>query len=223
MAFSFNKRAFLNCEIITRRLISWEELEALQESLKAKVLENRNQVYFLLSEPLPTFTFGKQADPSDLLWTPELLEANQVKVAQVDRGGQWTYHGPGQLLCYPIASLETLGFGSKSARSFVDLLRTSVQKACAEMGCLSQPEDEPFGLFVGNQKLASFGMSFQGGVSSHGVALYVTPQKFFFEGIHPCGQKRFQATSLQENIPHLSWSDAAASLIRFLEKGFKIS
>jgi len=220
---SFTKINSLLWEVVIRRRIAWADLESIQEKLKSQVLEDPQKAYFLISEPLPTFTYGKQAEPSDLLWDSNTLATNKVSVAPVSRGGKWTYHGPGQILCYPIAHLGALGFPPKSAALFAETLRAAVQKACAAMGVSAHPLEEPFGLYVNQKKLASFGMSFQGGISTHGVAVYLSPQEPYFSGIHPCGQKHSQFTSLQDSVPFLSWGDSAATLVSFLEKGFKIT
>jgi lipoate-protein ligase B len=208
-------------EIITNRNISWLDLENLQKELIQRVKKRPEESYLLVSEPLPTFTYGKTAQPSDFFWSKEQCEQKGIAIAAVARGGQWTYHGPGQVLCYPIASLEQLGFPQKGAKHFVEVLRSSVLNLCSFWNIPGVPSDHSYGVFVQGKKLASFGLSFAEGISSHGLALYVTPQETHFLGINPCGHSNLLFTCLQDYQPELPWNDAASTLLEFIKKGFK--
>lgn len=212
----------MNWEVITKRNIAWDQLETLQENLRQKVLQNPQQGFLLFSEPQPTFTFGRHSTSQDLLWNSQLLLEKKVAVAAVTRGGQWTYHGPGQILCYPIVCLASLGFSSKSARNFVEILRTSVFDLLTQWEVPVSQQDEPFGLFVDHRKLVSFGLSFEQGISSHGLALYLSSQEPYFSGINPCGKNDHSVSNLQSFLPACEWDVAARALANSIEKGFKI-
>lgn len=210
-------------KIITRQHIDWPTLETLQCDLIRKVEEDPSLFFLLVSEPLSTFTFGRNASADDLLWSQDQLLKNGVEVAPVSRGGKWTYHGPGQILIYPIVNLNSIGFSSKEARRFVETLRQSV-KDCFDLWRLpARCEDDPFGLFIKEKKLVSFGLSFEKGISSHGLSVCFSPQQFFFSGIRPCGHSETQFTSLTDYLPDLTWHDAATALTNSIKKGFKIS
>lgn len=208
-------------EVIYKPQIPWADLESLQSSLVSKVKQNPDTRYLLLSEPLPTFTFGRNSDASDLLWTETELKQKGVQIAAVTRGGKWTFHGPGQIVCYPIAHLASLGLGPKDTKNFVNLLRRAVLDALSLWNIPAKGQDDPYGIYVETKKLASFGMSFEGGVSQHGVALYLSPQLNFFSGIKACGASDTEFACVQDYRPELSWRVASEILSDFVEKCFK--
>lgn len=208
-------------EVLYKPQITWNELESLQSSLVLKVKQNPDTRYLLLSEPLPTFTFGRNSDASDLLWNEPELRQKGVTLAAVSRGGKWTYHGPGQIVCYPIVQLSSLGLGPKDSKHFVNCLRQAVLEALWLWNIPAQGQDDPYGIYVETKKLASFGMSFEGGISQHGVALYLSPQIDFFSGIKACGSSDTEFTCVREYQPELSWRIASEILSDFVEKCFK--
>jgi lipoate-protein ligase B len=155
-------------EVIYKNQIPWTELESLQKSLVVEVKKNPKIRYLLLSEPLPTFTYGRNSDSRDLLWQETELKQMGVQLAPVSRGGKWTYHGPGQIVCYPIAALANLGFSQKEAKAFVNQLRASVLELFWSWKLPAKGQDDPYGIFIEKKKLASFGMSFEEGIYQHG-------------------------------------------------------
>jgi lipoyl(octanoyl) transferase len=212
----------LKATTVIRQRIDWQELEQLQQDLIGRVEKNPSNFFLLVSEPLPTFTFGRNASQDDLLWSPSQLKENGVGLAQVSRGGKWTYHGPGQIVIYPIVNLKSLGYSSKEARRFVETLRQAIVECCQAWHLPVKPGENPFGIYLEEKKLVSFGLSFQNGISSHGLSVCFFPQEKFFSGIRPCGQIESAFTSLQEYLPSLTWHDAAISLTDSIKKSFKI-
>jgi lipoyl(octanoyl) transferase len=213
----------LKATTVIRQQIDWQELELLQQDLISQVTKNPSNFFLLVSEPSPTFTFGRNASQDDLLWSPSQLKENGVGLAQVSRGGKWTYHGPGQIVIYPIVNLKSIGFSTKEARRFVETLRQAVLECCQAWQLPAQTGENPFGIYLEEKKLVSFGLSFQNGISSHGLSVCFSPQQKFFSGIRPCGQSESVFTSLQEHLPSLTWHDAATSLTDSIKKSFKIS
>jgi lipoate-protein ligase B len=213
----------MNWEVIIRRNISWDDLEAEQASLIKKVKANPETGYLLFSEPSSTFTFGPNSDPAELLWSKDLLEAHRVQISPVSRGGKWTYHGPGQILLYPILHLPTLGYTSKSVRLFLEDFRTGVREALGELGIQNLSSQEPFGLYINQKKLVSFGVAFQRGISSHGMALYLEDQSLYFSGITPCGVSGGLATNLVENISQkITWDSVTKLLAHAVKNRFSL-
>jgi lipoate-protein ligase B len=211
----------LRWEVILKQNIPWEDLERLQEDLIRRAKQEPNLAFLLFSEPHSTFTSGRSADPSELVWSESERENKKVRVEKVSRGGKWTYHGPGQVVCYPIVNLDAAGFHKKKVRYFTETLRNAVLQSCLDWGIPAEAKDNPFGIFVGIKKLASFGLSFQQGISSHGVALYLKSQSDFFSGIRACGMTHQSFTCLHDFLPELSWNNAALALANSIEKGFK--
>ncbi len=207
-------------ELVTRRGIPWKDLEALQKDLVNRVTEDPSLSFLLVSEPLPTFTYGRSSQPSDLLWqTPA---DHGVAVESVERGGKWTYHGPGQVVLYPIAFLPTLGYSKRAARQFIGDLAQGVSAYLANLGLTSEVRPTPYGVYLPQGKVASFGVSLRQGISSHGVAVYLKPQRFF-EGIVPCGAADSTITCLADAGLNIEWETAANGLSDYIKRGFQAS
>ena len=210
----------MNWQVHLRRNVSWDALEREQTALISRA-RDFDEHHLLVSEPHPTFTQGRFSRTRDVLWNDEELTNRGIGVARVARGGQWTYHGPGQIVIYPIATLASLGFTRHAAYRFLALLSTSLQTFLSDHGIPCEQRSRPFGLYAKERKLASFGMCFEGGVSSHGVALYLTTQEEPFRGIHPCGCPGQTPISLQDLGWQLDWPTTAVSLTDHIKKGFK--
>jgi lipoate-protein ligase B len=200
-------------EVIIRRNIAWDDLESEQNSLIEKVKSNPKVAYLLFSEPSPTFTFGRNSKSEELLWSNDLIRSHRVQISPVSRGGKWTYHGPGQILLYPILHLPTLGYSSKSVRAFLEDFRTGVREALEELGVHNLSLQEPFGIYLNEKKLVSFGLAFQRGISSHGMALYFEDQSFYFSGITPCGVSGGLSTNLIDNLSQETTWDSVTKLL----------
>ncbi len=167
----------------------------------------------LLSEPLPTLTYGRSATRSDLIWTEEMIRSRGITISSVSRGGKWTYHGPGQILIYPIFRLSQLGYPSKAVYRFLFDLRGSVSYHLASLGVSGLEEHaQPFGIYIGERKLVSFGMAIERGISSHGMALYLEDQGAFFDAIHPCGIPNGRVTSLEREGFKFDWESLAIGI-----------
>jgi len=208
--------------VLIQRQIPWLSLEALQNRCVEEVQRNPELGFLLVSEPEPAYTYGRFATSGDLLWSRALLKRKKIAVHAVSPGGKWTFHGPGQILVYPIFQLGRMG-SRRAVRDFLKTLRDSVSADLLSLGISAESSDKPFGIYVAGKKLASFGIAVQKGVSSHGLALYYREQSVFFEGIHPCGVKGEQMTSLRECGVSLSWEEVASSLVGAIKKGFKIA
>lgn len=197
------------------RDIAFDRLEALQREAMARVRSGPERAEWIASEPRPTYTHGRAADPRGLLWTRAQAESRGIAVHGVSRGGQWTFHGPGQVVVYPIVSLRHRGYPTKAVRRFLEDLRAGVTDFLNDLGLeadASLPE-KPFGVYVGGAKLVSFGIAVERGISCHGLALYLTDQTAWFAGIHPCGVVGERLTSLRALGVSLTWEAAADGLV----------
>jgi lipoyl(octanoyl) transferase len=206
---------------IVHRAIAFEELEMLQRRCIGEVLENPSKRFLLVSEPLPTFTKGRSADPHDLLWNETEQKRHRIAIHPVSRGGKWTFHGPGQVVLYVVARLENLGLGSRAAHQFLATLRGAALEFLSSLSINVEPGDKPFGIFHEKKKLVSFGVCISRGIVSHGMALYCRDQSLYFGGIHPCGVPGGHIISLEELGIEREWEDIAASLSHQVKKSFK--
>jgi lipoyl(octanoyl) transferase len=189
--------------------IPYREAWALQRALVAAVRAGEAADSLLLLEHPHVFTIGRRGDGSTLRWTEAECARRGVEVVWSDRGGDATYHGPGQLVGYPILDLARLG--SDILRHIRDLERSLIAYLRA-LGLESEAGGEGLtGVWTGGAKVAAIGVKLNERVSSHGFALNLTTDLAIFnEGIVPCGLVGRRATSVQDQGgPRLAVADAA--------------
>lgn len=158
----------------------------------------------LLVEHPPTYTFGKSADHNNLLVNDEFLKSIGAKAFEIERGGDITYHGPGQLVGYPILNLKRMGIG---VRQYVHQLEESIIKTVAHYGVLAYRIDGQVGLWVDQEvgppkKIAAIGIKVSQGITMHGFALNVNTDLNYFNHIVPCGITDKGVTSIQLELGH---------------------
>ena len=148
-----------------------------------------------LIEHAPVFTMGKAAAPEHVLWDDAERTRRQVEVVWSDRGGEATYHGPGQLVGYPVLDLAHLGL---TIPRYLELLEQSLIAYLGELGIESEAGEPGFtGVWWGGEKLAAIGIKLNRSVVSHGFALNLTTDLSYFEGIVPCGHAERRPTSVE--------------------------
>jgi len=151
----------------------------------------RDTVLFL--EHAPVFTLGRRGGLEDLIVPQQRLAAAGISVVPAERGGWITYHGPGQLVVYPILDLRNLHLG---VAELVSALEEAMIRTAAEFGIEAGRDDRNRGVWAGGKKLGSIGLAVRHGVSFHGLALNVDPDMAPFSWIHPCGLAGVAMTSL---------------------------
>ncbi len=178
---------------------TWAAMRALTE---ARSEASPDELWFL--EHPPVFTLGMAGRRE------HLLAAGDIPVVATDRGGQVTYHGPGQLVVYPLLDLRRLGLG---VRALVERLERSVCRLVAESGIEASARRDAPGVYVGERKLASLGLRVRRGCSYHGLALNVDLDLEPFARINPCGYAGLAMTRLVDLGFDL---DVAATALRLL-------
>lgn len=143
---------------------------------------------WLLEHP-PVITLGMNADPA------HVLGAGQIPVVRIDRGGQVTYHGPGQLVVYPLVDLRRAALG---VRDLVTALERAVIDYVAGLGIEAESRRSAPGVYVGAYKLASVGIRVRRGASYHGIAINVSNDLAPFGHINPCGYAGLEMTRLAD-------------------------
>ncbi len=138
-------------------------------------------------------TLGRGADPANLLASPTTLADRKVELHESPRGGDITFHGPGQLIAYPVIGL---GEGKRDVRAYVTNLEEVVIRTVADFGVEARRVDGRRGVWVGNNKVAAIGVRISRWITSHGLALNVEPDLSFFDLIVPCGIRQGGVTSL---------------------------
>jgi len=158
---------------------------AMQDFTNARDKTTADEIWFTEHEGV--FTLGLNSAPE------HLLETGDIPVVQIDRGGQVTYHGPGQLMIYPLIDLRRAGLG---VRDLVTALEQSVVDLVAEYGIEAASHADAPGVYVADVKIASVGLRIRRGASFHGMALNVDVDLEPFSRINPCGYKGLELTDL---------------------------
>ena len=181
----------LPCRAFRLGLIDYEEALRLQNHLaEARREEKIGDVVLLLQHP-PVITMGKSGKIQNVV-APLALQERRIKVIFTDRGGDVTYHGPGQLVVYPILSLRLHGL---SVPGYVWNLEEMAVRLLAQFGISAGRMEKLRGVWVGNEKIAALGVHLSRWVSKHGLALNVNTDLNAFTLINPCGTGR-RATSM---------------------------
>ncbi|MCJ7491781.1 MAG: lipoyl(octanoyl) transferase LipB [Dehalococcoidia bacterium] len=171
------------CIIIRLGTIDYMEAWDLQKRLADEVKAGHDGWLLVLEHP-HSYTFGRAGNADNLRLTPEQLEERDAKVYWVDRGGDITYHGPGQLVGYPIVDLHNW---SEGPRWFVRALESALIEAIGTFGIQAEVSEGRPGVWAGNEKLAAIGLHISQGVTTHGFALNVDTDLSYFDHIVSCG------------------------------------
>ena len=174
---------------------------AMQRFTDERDATTPDEIWFL--EHPPVFTLGMNASRA------HVLAPGDIPVVQIDRGGQVTYHGPGQLVVYPLLDLRRSGLG---IRDLVTALERSVIGLMADYGLVAEARRDAPGVYVDGRKLASVGIRVRRGASYHGLALNVSLELEPFGRINPCGYQGLEMTRLAD-LGGPGAVDAAASAL----------
>ena len=172
-----------------------EALELQHELVEARIEDRIPDMLLLLEHPA-VITHGKSAVAEHVLAPPHVLEAAGCEVVEVERGGETTYHGPGQLIGYPIIDLRER---ARNIRRFIySMEEVFVQLLAAEYGITARRQEEHRGVWVGNDKITALGIAIRRRVTFHGFAFNVNTNLEHFGSIIPCGITVGGQTSLQK-------------------------
>jgi len=193
----------------------------LQEKLVALRKEGRIGDVVLILEHAPVITLGRNAQAKNILASPELLAQRGVEVFECDRGGDVTFHGPGQLVAYPIFDLRGFPSDIPARKSlgvveYVRRLEEVLIRTCADFQIPAKRIPGLTGVWTeSDRKIAALGVHISRGVTSHGIALNVNTDLTFFNLIIPCGIESKPVTSMAKELAHeIPLQDVAHSLSR---------
>ncbi len=174
---------------------AWELQDELAEQRRARRIGDR----LLLVEHFPVYTIGRGGDEANLLATPTRLRELGAEFIRVDRGGDITFHGPGQIVAYPIVELRD----PLDLRRYVRSLEEAIIATAAAFGVAAHREQGLIGVWVeGQRKLAAIGVRVRRGVTTHGLALNVNTDLRWFAEMIPCGIADKEVTSLARELGH---------------------
>jgi len=177
--------------------VDYAEAHRLQKELQRKRVGGEVGDIVLLLEHPPVLTLGRSAKAQHVLAAPELLEARGIQVHEVGRGGDVTYHGPGQLVAYPIIDLKP---DRKDVRRYVASLEETMIRTCADFGLAAGRIEGLNGAWIGERKVGAVGVRISRWVTMHGLALNVSSDLRQFEMIVPCGIEDKGVTSVSAEL-----------------------
>jgi lipoyl(octanoyl) transferase len=189
--YIFDMKELLYC---SPGLVDYKEAWDLQKM----VFELRYQgkipdLLFLLEHP-HTYTLGKTADKNHLVGSQNYLNENKISVYDIDRGGDITYHGPGQIVGYPIINLNDW---HKDTHKYLRALEEVIIKTLAFYGIRAERNEKYTGVWIGEKKIAAIGIKVSRWITMHGFAFNINTDLALFNGIIPCGIGDKDVTSLQ--------------------------
>jgi lipoate-protein ligase B len=198
---------------------SYRDVWALQRELHAAVAEDRAPETWIVVEHDPVITLGRNAKPEHVLLAPEALAARGVDVVAVERGGDVTYHGPGQLVVYPIRKLPRF----REVVPLVAALERSVVAALATFGVTATARTEHRGVYVGDDAVCAIGLAVRRMTSLHGIALNADTALDYDRLITPCGTPQFGITSISRAAGRrVGWAEARDALLPALAAEFGV-
>ena len=194
-------------------------LEIQRQAHAERVRDERPDTFFVC-EHEPVITMGKSGKTHNLLVSRDELARRGVDYFDVERGGDLTYHGPGQLVGYPIFKLGRL----REVQGFVRRMEAALIEAIAAFGIIGEQRKEHAGVFVHGAKIASIGAAVRSGVTLHGFALEVDTDLTYYQLINPCGMPGVETTSVaREAGRDISVADIKPHVRTALEKAYGLT
>jgi len=204
------------CELRDLGLLSYAQASAIQKDLVEQRKQQRIPDQLLLVEHPHVITQGRNGHAENLLASQEILERAGVALHQTDRGGDITYHGPGQIVGYPILDLREW---KRDVVAYVRAMEQVIIDSLAECGIQARRLEGCTGVWVNGKKVAAIGIHISRWVTSHGFALNHTTDLSYFQYIVPCGLTK-PVTSMRELGSTAGRDEVKASLARNFAKHF---
>lgn len=184
---------------ITLGRIAFEQGWDFQKQLLSRRAAGLIPDCLITCEHEPVLTMGRGTDRANLLASPEELSRRGVALFEIERGGDITFHGPGQVVLYPIIDLKERG--RDSHRYLRDLEQVTI-RTLAEFGLTGRMREGLTGVWVGDAKVAAIGVAVSKWITYHGIAINVTTDLDYFNLINPCGITKYPVGSVAEQLGH---------------------
>ena len=208
----------LSASILQPGVVPYADALALQRRVHGEVAAGRRGDTLIVLEHPHVYTLGRRARAGDVLADARELAALGAEVYHTDRGGEATYHGPGQLVAYPIIDLRRWGGGPLK---YVRALESAIIAALGDFGIDAESEGRPTGVWTGGRKIAAIGVKVSRRVTMHGFALNVSTDLSYFDRIVACGLPDERATSMRRELGRdISAREVAPSVIERLRGEF---
>jgi len=177
--------------------IDYKEAWELQNEILSKRASGEVQDFLFLLEHPNTYTLGKTANKENLTGSETYLKENHISVYNIDRGGDITYHGPGQIVGYPIIDLNDW---KKDTHKYLRALEEVLTRTCSGFGLKAERNQDYTGVWIGDRKIAAIGIKVSRWITMHGFAFNVNTDLSLFSGIIPCGIQNKDVTSLKKEL-----------------------
>ena len=188
----------------------YEPVLRMQQEMVAERKAGSGKDTLILVEHEPVYTLGRNAKAGNILVSRDELARRGVEVVEIGRGGDVTYHGPGQLVAYPIIDLKALG---KGVLWYVSSLERVILETLEDFGIHARTDPENRGAWVHNEKIAALGVRITRGVTMHGLALNVEVDMQPYEWIVPCGIRDKGVTSMHRLLADVSMEEVKRRVI----------
>jgi lipoyl(octanoyl) transferase len=206
------------CELLLWGIVPYSHAIVLQESYVNAVAGGQEPEKFLLLEHSPVITLGRGFHRENLLFSEEWLAERGVSVEESGRGGDVTYHGPGQVVGYPILNISDRPDLHLYLRNLEELMIRTV----GDFGIPAGQKQGMTGIWVEHEKIGAIGVRVSRWITSHGFALNVNTDLSYFEFIVPCGIREHGVTSMQKLLGReIALTDVHESLVRHFEEIFR--
>jgi lipoyl(octanoyl) transferase len=198
--------------------IDYKEAWDLQKEIFSKKVKGEiEDILFLLEHP-NTYTLGKTADRENLKGSQDFLENNQISVYDIDRGGDITYHGPGQIVGYPIIDLNNW---QKDTHKYLRALEEVIIKTCSEYNLKCERNPNHTGVWINDRKIAAIGIKVSRWITMHGFAFNINTDLNLFNGIVPCGIQDKSVTSLKNELrSEINISEVKELIVKYFKEIF---
>ena len=204
----------MNVQVRDLGLCAYDEVWILQKEIQAQRIAGEIEDTLLLVEHEPVYTLGKNADNNHLLQH----YPDNVQIFQIERGGDITFHGPGQLVGYPILDLHNY---KKSVSWYMRSLEQVIINTLQKYGIKGEQKEDLTGVWIKDKKIAAFGVRISRWVTMHGFALNVNTDMQYYEGIIPCGILEYGVTSMEKLLNHeVNMKDVKNTLISSFKNVF---
>ena len=198
------------CLAVSLGIVGYTQALELQRRLHKQVAEGSLPDLLLLLEHPHVYTLGRRGKGSDVLESEETLASLGVEVHYTDRGGEVTYHGPGQIVGYPILDLRKWGGGPLA---YVQALEDTLVATLREFGVQAESGEKPTGVWVDEAKIAAIGVKISRRVTMHGFAMNVAPDLSYFDHIVPCGMPEAEVISMAALLAREITLDEVATVL----------
>jgi len=196
-----NRRCFV---VNLKGLIGYGEGLVLQEKAFDKVVSGKADGILLLLEHKPVFTIGRSGGKENLLVDEKYLKTAGIELYETNRGGNITYHGPGQIVAYPIFNLSKW---KKDLQWYVSCLEEVIIQVLKDYNIKAGRKPKYRGVWVADKKIAAIGIAAERWITMHGFAFNVKVDKSHFELINPCGIKEFSVASLDDYVEDVDFRE----------------